>query len=43
MRRAAIDKFIEGKSFLSVSDGGLSTDMRRWLAERFPDKSKYER
>jgi len=43
MRRAAIDKYVQDKSFLSVSDAGLSTDLRRWLAERFPDKSMYER
>jgi len=43
IRRAAIDKYVENKSFLSVSDGGLSTDMRRWLAEKYPDKSIYER
>jgi len=43
LRRSGIEKFVQGKSFLSFSDGGLSTDLRRWLAERFPDKSKYER
>lgn len=43
LRRAAIEKYVQDKNFLSFSDAGLSTDLRRWLAERFPDKSKYER
>lgn len=43
MRREAIDKFIENKGFLSFSDAGLSTDLRRFLAERFPDPTVYEK
>lgn len=42
MRRDAIDKFTASKGFLSVSDAGLSVDMKRFLAEKFPDKSIYE-
>lgn len=43
MRRDAIDKFVADKGFLSVSDAGLSVDMKRFLTEKFPDKSIYER
>jgi hypothetical protein len=43
MRREVIDKFTADKGFLSVGDGGLSVDMKRFLAERFPDKSIYEK
>ncbi len=39
MRRSAIDKFIDGKRFLSVSDAGLSADMRRWLAGWSPNRT----
>ena len=42
MRRNQIDKFVEGRTFLSVSDSGLSQDMRRFLLESFPDKSSFE-
>ena len=43
MRRDAIDKFVADKGFLSVSDAGLSVDMKRFLEKKFPDKSIYER
>lgn len=43
LRRSGIEKFVEGKPCFSVSDAGLSTDMRRYLAELYPEKSKYER
>jgi hypothetical protein len=43
MRREAIDKFVSDKKFLSVSDAGLSVDMKSFLSEKFPVKSIYER
>lgn len=43
MRRDAIDKFVADKGFLSVSDAGLSVDMKAFLREKFPDKSIYEK
>lgn len=43
MRRDAIDKFIDGKGFLSVSDAGLSVDMKRFIEQRYPVKSYYEK
>lgn len=43
MRRDAIEKFVADKGFLSVGDAGLSVDMKKFLAERFPDKSIYEK
>lgn len=42
MRRETINKYVEGRTFLSVSDSGLSNDMRKFLFEMFPDKSNYE-
>lgn len=43
MRRDAINKFVADKGFLSVSDAGLSVDMRRYLKENFQGKSIYEK
>ena len=42
MRRDQIDKYVEGRTFLSVSDSGLSSDMRKFLLEMFPEPSIYE-
>lgn len=42
MRRETIDKYVNGRTFLSVSDSGLSHDMRNFLLEMFPDKCEYE-
>lgn len=42
MRRSAIEKYIQDRTFLSVGDAGLSVDMKRLLFEMFPEPSKYE-
>jgi hypothetical protein len=42
MRRSTIDKYIQDRTFLSVSDAGLSEDMKRMLFEMFPTPSDYE-
>lgn len=42
MRRDQIDKYVEGRTFLSVGDSGLSHDMKKFLLEMFPDKCEYE-
>lgn len=42
LRRPAIEKYVENRTFLSVSDSGLSHDMRKFLMDSFPEKSIYE-
>jgi hypothetical protein len=42
MRKNSIQEYIKDRSFLSVSDGGLSVDMKRMLFEMFPEKSHFE-
>lgn len=42
IRYDEIDTLLQGRWCFSVGDQGLNNDMKRWLADRFPDKSKYE-
>lgn len=42
MRKETILKYIKDRTFLSVSDAGLSKDMRTVLFEMFPEKCEYE-
>lgn len=42
MRLDRIQAYVKGRGFLSVGDGGLSVDMKRFLEQTFPDPSKYE-
>jgi hypothetical protein len=39
----AIKKALEGKKYVNYNDIGLTTELKQYLAELFPDKSRYER
>lgn len=43
LRREEIEKYLAGKIMFSVGDNGLSNDMRKYLFELFPEKSKWEK
>ncbi len=38
-----LDQFLATKRYLSHNDRGLDPVMKKWIENRFPDKSKYER
>jgi hypothetical protein len=40
---AEIARLAEGKLFLNFDDGGYGPALQEFLAQRFPDKSQYER
>lgn len=42
MRRGKIEEYVKDRTFLSVSDSGLSPEMRKFLWEMFNEPSPYE-
>lgn len=42
MRLDKIKNYVKDRGFLSVGDSGLSMDMKRFLKQTFPERSRYE-
>jgi hypothetical protein len=41
MRREDIERYVEGRPFLSTGEA-ISNDLKKWLFDQFPEKSRWE-